>query len=99
MKLQVIPSSTQRLGQTSERHVFPVTLKSAAVFVLVTTAMQVGALMTLEEQVLAKHCPCLRAMAGLAPAMPPQRAYWAVDVSAETSGKKLMTGEKQLLQD
>lgn len=56
VKLQVIPSSPYRSGQTSKRHVFPVTLKSTAVFVLVmTTAMQVEALMPLEEHVLAKH--------------------------------------------
>lgn len=56
VKWQVIPSSPYRSGHTSDGHLFLVTLKSTAVFVLVmTTTMQIEALVLLEEHVVAKH--------------------------------------------
>lgn len=100
VKLQAIPFSPYRSGQTSKGHVFPVILKSTAAFVLVmTTPMQVEALTLLEEHVLAKYAvPALRAVAGLAPGMSPRGAAWqwlhGLDISAEGSGKRHVTGGK-----
>lgn len=95
VKLQVIPSSPYRSGLTSKGHVFPVTLKSAAVFVLVmTTAMQVEALMLLQEHVLANHTVPAFELRQVLHQGCRLRGLHCLDVSAETSGKRHVTRRK-----